>query len=58
MNSKPTLAGLLSKKRQDPEIADRGKLRYGDGCITAGFPPYSPSRPKPQRTERGDNHTG
>jgi hypothetical protein len=34
MNSKPTLAGLPSKKRQDPEIADRGsalrrRLHYG-----------------------------
>ena len=57
MNSKPTLAGLPSKKRQDPETPIAA-VRYGDGCITAGFPPYSPSRPKPQRTERGDNHTG
>ena len=57
MNSKPTLAGLPSKKRQDPK-SPIAAVRYGDGCITAGFPPYSPSRPKPQRTERGDNHTG
>jgi hypothetical protein len=55
MNRKPTLAEPPSKQRQNPEIADRGTLRHGDACITAEFPPYTPRRPKPPRTDRDDD---
>jgi hypothetical protein len=26
-------------RQPKPETADRGTLRYGEGCITAAFPP-------------------
>ena len=30
----------------NPKIVDRGKVRLGDGCITAEFPPLSNPDPK------------
>ena len=38
------------------EIADRGTVRLGDGCITGGFPPLR--QPKPETADRGTVRLG
>ena len=30
---------LLRQPEPEPETADRGTVRFGDGCVTAEFPP-------------------
>ena len=39
-----------------PEIADRGTVRLGDGCITAEFPPLR--QPRPEIADRGTVRLG
>ena len=39
-----------------PEIADRGTVRLGSGCITAAFPPLR--QPKPEIADRGTVRLG
>ena len=39
-----------------PEIADRGTVRLGSGCITASFPPLQ--RPQPEIVDRGSVRLG
>ena len=34
-----TAAAFPPLRQPRPEIADRGTVRLGDGCITAEFPP-------------------
>jgi hypothetical protein len=38
-------------RQPKPEIADRGTLRFGDGCVTAEFPPLR--QPKPEIADPG-----
>ena len=35
-----TTTGFPALRQPKPEIADRGTVRLGDGCITAEFPPH------------------
>jgi hypothetical protein len=43
-------------RRPDPEIADSGKVRLGDGVITAEFPPLH--RPDPKIADLGKVRLG
>ena len=44
-------AGFPPLRQPKPEIADRGAVRLGSGCLTAGFPPLR--QPKPEIADRG-----
>jgi hypothetical protein len=62
MNSTKRLTGELMMtafpplQQVEPEVADRGTVRLGSGCITAGFPPLR--QPKPEVTDRGTVRLG
>jgi hypothetical protein len=43
-------------RHPDAEIADRGKVRLGDGVITAEFPPLR--HPDPEIADRGKVRLG
>jgi hypothetical protein len=47
----PIALGFPPLRQPAPETADRGTLRFGDGCISAGFPPLR--QPKPETADRG-----
>jgi hypothetical protein len=46
-----TTAEFPPLRQPEPEIADRGTVRFGDGCITAEFPPLR--QPKLEIADRG-----
>ena len=39
VTSDSTATGFPPLQQPKPEIADRGTVRLGSSCITAGFPP-------------------
>jgi hypothetical protein len=49
-------AGFPPLSRPDPNIAEKGAVRLGDGLITAGFPPLK--RPDPKIAENGSVRLG
>jgi hypothetical protein len=42
----PLTAVFPPLRQPEPETADRGTVRFGDGCITAEFPPLRQPRPE------------
>ncbi len=52
-----TITTIFPPLRQPtPDIADRGTVRLGSGCITAVFPPLK--QPRPETADRGTARLG
>ena len=49
--SEPVTPAVPPLRQPRPDTADRGRVRLGDGCITAEFPPLR--QPKPEIVDRG-----
>src|SRR5579872_5109605 len=49
-------ASFLLLRAPQPETADRGNLRLGSGCISAGFPALR--APQPETADRGNLRLG